>query len=321
VTVTDLSRPPIIVTGGAGFIGSHVVDRFHAAGERVVVLDDLSSGSPANIPPGVELIEIDLSARNAREVIATLAPTLIVHAAAQASVARSTEDPIRDAEVNILGSLNVLCGARDASTSRFVYLNTGGALYGAAESVPTNEAERIAPISPYGLSKWTAEEYLRRLAPRGSIAVSLRLANVYGPRQSTRGEAGVVAIFAERMLTGGPIEIHGDGLQTRDFVYVDDVASAVEAASRAEMGATVNIGTGRETTILELFELMSASTSFAGHVARAHARTGDVRRSALDPAAAAARLGWRASVDLAAGIDRTLSWYRTLSKRAPTRGS
>jgi UDP-glucose 4-epimerase len=295
--VTDSSRRPVIVTGGAGFIGSHVVDRFHAAGERVIVLDDLSTGSAANIPPDVELIEMDLSAKSARETIARLAPALIVHAAAQASVARSTDDPIRDAEVNILGSLNVLYGARHAATSRFVYLNTGGALYGAAKSIPTTEDEPIRPLSPYGLSKRTAEEYLRLLAPRGAVTVSLPLANVYGPRQSTRGEAGVVAIFAERMLTGGTIEIHGDGLQTRDFVYVDDVASAVVAASRAKMGAAVNIGTGRETAILELF-------------AHAHARAGDIRRSALDPAAAAAVFGWRALLGLAEGMDRTLAWYR-----------
>ena len=190
VRVTDSSRRPVIVTGGAGFIGSHIVDRFHAAGERVIVLDDLSTGSPANIPPDVELIEIDLSARHARETIAKLAPALIVHAAAQASVARSTEDPIRDAEVNILSSLNVLCAACDASTGRFVYLNTGGALYGTAATIPTTEDETIQPLSPYGLSKRTAEEYLRLLAPRDTIAVSLRLANVYGPASRPRAKLG-----------------------------------------------------------------------------------------------------------------------------------
>lgn len=308
--MTDSAKRPILVTGGAGFIGSHIVDRLRAAGERVIVLDDLSTGSPANVPSDVDLIEMDLSGRGARETIARLAPTLIVHAAAQASVARSTNDPIRDAEVNILGSLNVLCAARDAATGRFVYLNTGGALYGAAESVPTAEAETVRPISPYGLSKWTAEGYLRLLEPPGAVAVSLRLANVYGPRQSTEGEAGVVAIFAERMLAGGSVEIHGDGLQTRDFVYVDDVVSAVLAAARAETGAVLNLGTGRETSVVELFKLMTAAASFAGHPAYVRARAGDIRRSALDPAANVAVFGWRALLGLAERMDRTLAWYR-----------
>jgi UDP-glucose 4-epimerase len=313
--MTSHSTRPVVVTGGAGFIGSHVVDRFRAAGERVIVVDDLSTGSPDNLPPDIDLVELDISTAGARAAIADLRPSLIVHAAAQASVSRSTADPVRDAEVNIVGSVNVIGAAADAGTRRFVYLNTGGALYGLAGTIPTAETEPIRPISPYGLSKWTAEEYLRLLKPPGAIAVSLRLANVYGPRQSSEGEAGVVAIFAERMLRGAPIEIHGDGLQTRDFVYVEDVAAAAEAAARAAGDAIVNIGTGVQTTILELCRLMSAAIGYDGSVTYASARPGDVRDSALDPSTAERALGWRAGMGLQPGLQRTLAWYRRIARQ------
>ena len=294
------------MTGGAGFIGSHVVDHFHNNGHRVFVVDDLSSGSAANLPASVELLELDISSDRARTAIAAVRPDVVVHAAAQPSVAASTRDPLRDASVNVAGTINVLRAAADAGSRRIVYLNTGGALYGETDQLPTPESAPVRPVSPYGLSKWTGEQYLWLLAPRGSITVSLRLANVYGPRQSPIGEAGVVAIFVDRMRRREHIEIHGDGLQTRDFIYVADVVDAVARAVRAAANAAVNIGTGTETTILGLYELLAGLTDYAREPEHTEPRPGDVRRSSLYPRLAGELLGWRAVTELESGLRRTL---------------
>lgn len=296
----------VVVTGGAGFIGSHVVDRLVERGDDVVVVDDLSNGRPANLPPTVRLVEQDISAPDTARTVADLRPELIVHAAAQASVAVSTSSPVRDAEVNVVGTLRVLEAARAAATRRFVYVNTGGALYGDVDH-PCREDEPISPISPYGLSKWTAERYLDTFTPPGMTLAVLRLANVYGPRQRDDGEAGVVSIFLSRMLDGAPIEIHGDGEQTRDFVYVGDVADAIVRAAEIDRRVIVNLGTGRAVSINELFASMARLTGHAAAPIHTARRSGDVRHSVLDVAAARRELGWSPRIGLEEGLRRTLA--------------
>lgn len=215
----------IVVTGGAGFIGSHAAERLAATGHEVTVLDDLSGGTRDNVPPGVTLVELDVASAEASAFVASEAPQVLIHCAAQSSVARSFVDPIRDARSNLLGTLQMLKGAVDGRSSTFIYVTTGGAIYGEDAVLPSKEEDSVRPKSPYGMSKWAGEEYLRRLAPDRMAVAILRLANVFGPRQRTDGEGGVVSIFLDRMLRHEQVEIHGDGDQTRDFVYVGDVAS------------------------------------------------------------------------------------------------
>ena len=303
----------VLITGGAGFIGSHIVDALRAARHDVVVLDDFSTGSPANVLDDVELIRHDLADHGTAEVVRDVRPGVIVHAAAQVSVAASTVDPVRDATSNVIGSVRLFEGARAAGVGRVVYITTGGALYGEPRYVPCDEEHPIDPISPYGLSKWVAERYLAMLMP-DSVRTVLRLANVYGPRQSTLGEAGVVATFASRMLAGDPVEIHGDGGQTRDFVYVGDVAAAVSRCLGRPRDAVLNIGSGSSTSVLQLFETMQRLTHYGRRPDAAPARTGDVRHSVLDVRRAAAVLGWRPEVGLDEGLRRTIDWYQVVGR-------
>jgi UDP-glucose 4-epimerase len=293
---------PVVVTGGAGFIGSHVVDRLGDEGRRVIVIDDLSSGAAANLQPGTDLEQLDLTAPQAASRIARLRPAAVVHCAAQASVTESFRDPARDAAVNILGGLNALRGALDGGSNRFVYVTTGGALYGHAASLPSSEGDPIAPLSPYGLSKWIMERYLAILAGDRLSWVALRLGNVYGPRQRSDGEAGVVAIFADRMRRGAPVNIEGDGEQTRDFVFVGDVCDAIMRALDHRGTDTLNIGTGRATSINELFEQLSAIAGYGSKPTHVPARPGDVRDSVLDVRRAESVLGWTPRTDLAMGL-------------------
>ena len=295
----------VVVTGGAGFIGSHVADRLLELGHEVIVVDDLSSGSLANVPRGARLELLDLSGRSAAARIRSLRAELAVHCAAQASVARSAADPGLDARANILGTIALVQGALLGGASRLVYLNTGGALYGDAERVPTPEDASIQPLSPYGLSKWMAEQYLYRLVEGRAIATTLRLANVYGPRQRADGEGGVVSVFLDRMRSGGPIELHGDGDQTRDFVYVQDVVDAVVTAATTDVSVVANIGTGVATSINSVLRLLGDITGYEGPVSHVASRPGDVRHSSLEVARAAAVLGWRPTTDLAVGLRAT----------------
>jgi len=295
----------VVVTGGAGFIGSHVVDRLLGEGRRVVVIDDLSTGATTNLPPGTDLEQLDLARPQAASWIARLRPSAVVHCAAQASVTESVRDPARDAAVNILGGLNALRGALDGGSNRFVYVTTGGALYGHAASLPSSEGDPIAPLSPYGLSKWIMERYLAILAGDRLSWVSLRLGNVYGPRQRSDGEAGVVAIFADRMRRGAPVTIEGDGEQTRDFVFVADVRDAIVSALDHEATDSLNIGTGRPTSVNELFEQLAAIAGYHLEPAHGAARPGDVRDSVLDVRRAEAVLGWTPRTPLADGLRAT----------------
>ncbi len=304
-----------LVTGGAGFIGSNLVDALLARGDEVTVVDDLSTGRRGNLDgalaAGAELVELDIRDAAALAALAgEKRPETVFHLAAQIDVRKSLEDPAFDAEVNVGGTANVLDAARVAGTGRVVFVSTGGAIYGEGEGqqLPLDEAAPIAPMSAYGQSKYAAEGYLalyERLYGLSSIA--LRLGNVYGPRQDPLGEAGVIAIFCGLLKQGGRPTIFGDGTQTRDYIYVGDVVSAALAARSSEATGPVNIGTGRETDVLELVEALrglGGDASFEPEFAPA--RAGEVQRITIDAGRAERELGWRAEMGLGEGLRITL---------------
>ncbi|MEZ5076151.1 MAG: GDP-mannose 4,6-dehydratase [Solirubrobacterales bacterium] len=304
-----------LVTGGAGFIGSNLVDALLARGDEVTVVDDLSTGRRVNLDgalaAGAELVELDIRDGAALTALAgERGPELIFHLAAQIDVRKSLQDPAFDAAVNVGGTANVLEAARAAGTRRTVFVSTGGAIYGEGEGqrLPLTEAAPIAPLSAYGQSKFAAEGYLalyERLY--GVSGVALRLGNVYGPRQDPLGEAGVIAIFCGLVRSGGRPTVFGDGRQTRDYVYVGDVVAAALAAAESEAGGAFNVGTGRETTVLELVEALTrlaGSESFEPEFAPP--RTGEVQRISIDASRAERDLGWRPRVGLDEGLELTL---------------
>lgn len=290
-----------VVTGGAGFIGSHVVDALVARGDEVHVLDDLSKGKRERIPAGVELHVADV--REPDAVFAAIRPETVFHLAAQADVRVSVERPDLDADVNVLGTVRILEAAR-RSGAKVVFASTGGAIYGECAG-PANESAERRPLAPYGTSKLCGEEYLatwNRL--HGTGHVSLRLANVYGPRQEPHGEAGVVAIFMGLLHDGGTPRIYGDGSQTRDYVFVEDVVAAMLAAAGHE-GGVFNVGTGTETSVLDLYEAIQGASGVTREAAFADARLGELQRSVLDISLADRVLGWRPKLALADGLART----------------
>ena len=292
-----------VVTGGAGFVGSHLVDALVERGDEVTVVDDLSSGKREHLNPGAAFVEGDI-----RKGIDAAGATAVFHLAAQADVQTSVRRPDHDAAVNVVGTVQVLEAAR-AAGARVVFTSTGGAIYGECDAPATEDAPR-RPLAPYGIAKLCGEEYLQgwnRI--HGSGHVVLRLANVYGPRQDSSLEGGVVSIFLERMLRGEPTTIFGDGLQQRDFVYVGDVVAALLAAAEHD-GGVFNVGTGVATTVLDLHRACAAvAGSEAGPVLEP-ARLGDVRRALLDASSAGRELGWRAAVGLDDGLRRTWDWLR-----------
>jgi UDP-glucose 4-epimerase len=297
-----------VVTGGAGFIGSHVVEELLARGDEVHVLDDLSKGRPENVPEGATLHEADI--REPDAVFEAVRPQVVVHLAAQADVRVSVERPAYDADINVLGTLRILEAARSHG-AQVVFASTGGAIYGECDGPAPETAER-RPLAPYGTSKLCGEEYLatwNRLY--GTTHVSLRFANVYGPRQVAHGEAGVVAIFMGLLSDGGTPTIYGDGSQTRDYTFVGDVARAVVAAIGTESGI-YNVGTGVETSVVELYAAIQRATGVEREASFAEARLGELQRSVLDPSLAAWRLGWRAELPLAEGLAETWSWVKEL---------
>ena len=305
-----------LVTGGAGFIGSNLVDALLARGDEVTVVDDLSTGRRENLrealAAGAELVELDIRAgAELRELAAARRPEAIFPLAAQIDVRKSLADPAFDAAVNVGGTANVLEAARAAGARRVVFTSTGGAIYGEGEgkSLPLDEGAPIAPLSAYGQSKFAGEGYLalyERLY--GISGVALRLGNVYGPRQDPLGEAGVIAIFCGLLRDGGRPTVYGDGTQTRDYVYVGDVVEAALAAAAGDATGAFNVGTGRETSVLELVEALAGMGGGTGFEPRfAPPRAGEVRRIAIDPGKAERELGWRPCTDLAEGLRLTLA--------------
>jgi len=309
-----------LVTGGAGFIGSTLVDRLLAEGHAVDVIDDLSSGSLANLADAranrdheLKLHQIDIRDPSVVELIARRQPEVVFHLAAQADVRVSVARPVFDAEVNVIGSLNVIEGARQAGARKVVFASSGGTIYGEPDpsELPVRETHPQHPISPYGVAKKVVTDYLfayRTL--HGLEFTSLALANVYGPRQDPHGEAGVVAIFAGLLLEGKPCTIFGDGRQTRDFVYVDDVVDAFVRAADRGSGLTCNIGTGQETSVNELYATMAEAAGVDELPIHAPARPGELARSALDPSRAGIHLGWEPWTDLRTGVTEVLAWFR-----------
>jgi UDP-glucose 4-epimerase len=309
VTPGDPSTDRVVLTGGAGFIGSHVADWLLAEETKLVVIDDLSSGVASNVPHGVELFRLDLASPEAQVAIADLHPTVVIHCAAQTSVPASVADPVRDARSNAIGSLNVFLASRVAGARQVVYVTTGGALYGDSDAAAHTEHDQIAPASPYGISKWMAELYLGVIGAAPTATV-LRLANVYGPRQAARGEAGVIATFVSRMRDGLSVVVDGDGEQTRDMLYVDDAVAAIKAAMDRERSGAFNIGTGVGTSVNTLFSLIARLTGYSLPRQAGPARTGDIRHSVLDASLAKAQLGWQARTSLEAGLAETVAWWR-----------
>lgn len=301
----------ILITGGAGFIGSQVADSLVAAGYEVAVLDNLSTGRREYVPTAAHFLPCDIKTREAFEFICQWRPRVISHHAAQMSVQLSVADPVGDAQENILGSLNIFQAAAQAGVEKIIFASTGGALYGDAASLPAREADAAMPASPYGIAKLAVEHYLRFYQQQyGILPISLRYANVYGPRQNGLGEAGVVAIFIEKFLADEQPVINGDGLQTRDFVYVGDVVAANLLALDYPQAGVFNIGTGKEMEIRSIYlKLQELSSSPRGPV-HGPAKPGEQRRSALDCRQAKEMLGWQPQVSLAEGLARTVAAFR-----------
>ena len=274
------------------------------------MVDDLSSGHAENLPANVDMLELGIGGYSFRREAARFKPDAIVHCAAQASVSVSMRSPVIDAETNIVSGLSVLTAAVESGCKQFVYINTGGALYGRPDYLPCDEDHPIRPISAYGLSKWTLEAYLNMLLPDSIPLKTLRLANVYGPRQDPNGEAGVVSIFGLRMIHGGEPAIFGDGEQTRDFVYVQDVARAVVKALSSDKPLTVNIGSGRGLSVNDLFKTMAKQTGYKKKAKHGPERAGDVKHIVLDCTLAQKLLGWEAEVSIEDGLKRTIEWLR-----------
>ena len=301
----------VLVTGGAGFIGSHLVDTLIADGHSVAAVDVLATGKRENVNPQATLYEIDIRSPALAAAFEAARPEVVFHVAAHASVSESVRDPMHDAEVNVLGTLNILQQCAAYGVGRFVFSSTGGALYGEPERLPADEEHPVSPLSPYGASKAAAEAYVQTHCALSGIRYTiLRYGNVYGPRQDPFGEAGVVAIFANAMMRGQPPTIFGDGSHERDYVYVNDVVRAnVLALAQAEDGV-YNIGTGEGTTVAQVFDALAGATDYGGDPEHAAERPGDVHRIYLDVRRAERGLGWRASVSLEEGIRCTVDAMR-----------
>jgi UDP-glucose 4-epimerase len=309
----------VLVTGGAGFIGSHVADRFIAAGHDVTVIDSLVTGKRAQVPSQATFHELDIRSPEAQQVVREGGFDLVAHLAAQIDVRISVDDPARDASVNILGTLNLLEGARNATGGRrprFIIASTGGALYGDFVTPPNVEDYPKDPDAPYGIGKLSAELYMSYYGRiHGMECVALRFGNVYGPRQDPHGEAGVIAIFCGRIQAGRALTIFGDGSQTRDYIYVGDVADAFVTAAAATLPAPgrldvrgFNIGTGIETSVVELAEQLRRAAGTDVPIEFAPRRAGELQRSVLDPRKAERVLGWKARVSLEEGLRETYRW-------------
>ncbi len=308
----------ILVSGGAGFIGSHTVDALAAAGgHEIAIIDDLSAGKREQVNPRARFYQADLrDAAAVRGVFERERPEVLVHLAAQMDVRRSVADPAFDAQVNLVGFLNLMEAGRERGLRRVIFSSTGGAIYGEQECFPCDEEHPLRPVSPYGVAKLATEKYLFFYhAQYGIDYVALRYANVYGPRQDPHGEAGVVAIFCGRILEGRPVTIYGDGGQTRDYVYVADVVRANVAALASTVSGAFNIGTGVETSVNQLYEALARAAGSSRAAEFGPSRAGEQRRSVILPERAARALGWRPQVELSDGLAQALRFFRDRAAR------
>ena len=310
-----------LVTGGAGFIGSALVDQLVRRGDQVLVIDNFSTGSQKNLKEAkntsAEVLVVencDIRNSETTKIIVDYEPSVIFHLAAQVDVRASVEDPLTDLETNLVGLIRVLEGGRKAKTRKIVFASSGGTIYGEpnVKQLPLNEDTPWNPLSPYGVSKLAGGLYVNTYSSLyGLKGTTLALANVYGPRQDPHGEAGVVAIFAGKLLKREPCTIYGTGMQTRDFVYVDDVASAFVASIENGDGKLLNIGTGTETSIQYLYEEMAIASGIESDPERGEERSGEIERSSLDPSLAEKILGWTPQTSLRDGVHSTLEWFKS----------
>jgi UDP-glucose 4-epimerase len=307
----------ILVTGGAGFVGSHLCDRLLAEGHRVVAVDDLSTGRIANLSEArgygneFTFFNMDIRAEGLLSLFERHRPEVLIHMAAQSAVSSSVQDPVHDAAINVMGLLNLMECCVKTGVRKVVYAASGGTLYGEARKLPVRETASGRPVSPYGISKKVGIDYLSFYERHHGIAfTALALANVYGPRQDPHGEAGVVAIFASTMLAGRAPTIHGDGNQTRDYVFVDDVVHAFALSAERGDGRLVNVGTGLETSVNGLYRMVAEITGFTGEPSHGPARPGDLRRNALDISIANDVLDWRPWTHLQDGLGETVAYLR-----------
>ena len=306
----------IVVTGGAGFIGSNIADAYLERGHEVHILYDLSTGQAANANAKATLHQMDIADKQAARLIEQIRPDVLCHHAAQMDVRHSVADPTFDARVNILGFINLLEACKNAGARKVIFASSGGAVYGEQEAFPASEDHQTRPASPYGVSKRAGELYLSYYHQAYRLPyIALRYANVYGPRQSTRGEAGVVAIFLSMLLEGRNPVINGDGRQTRDYVYVGDVVAANVAALESPFVGEINIGTSIETDVVTIFQHAREALGSAIDARHGPAKPGEQRRSCIDASRAAKVLGWRPQTPLAQGLQRTAEYYREIVGR------
>ncbi len=305
----------ILVAGGAGFIGSHIVDAFLSLRHEVVIVDNLSNGQRDNVNLAAKFYEADIRSAEMAAIFAKEKFDAVCHQAAQMDVRKSVADPRYDADVNILGTLNLLEQCRETGVQKFIFASSGGAMYGEQEKFPADEEHRTWPASPYGITKLTCEKYIAFFGQNYNMKyVLLRYANVYGPRQSPHGEAGVVAIFTSRLLAGQQPVINGDGKQTRDYVYVHDVVKANVDALQYAQSDYFNIGTGLETEVNELFRRLNEITGDRAHEEHAPAKAGEQLRSVLDAGKARRLLHWQPATPLNAGLAETVRWFQNRRK-------
>jgi UDP-glucose 4-epimerase len=301
----------VLVTGGAGFIGSHLVDRLIQEGHEVVVVDNLSTGKRRNLNRAARFFKLDIQSWRLERVFRNERPNLVMHLAAQMDVRKSVEDPIFDAQVNVLGMLNILQQAIKYGVQKVVFSSSGGAIYGEQEIYPAPESHVTKPLSPYGISKLCGEQYLSYYQRvNGLQIVSLRYANVYGPRQDPDGEAGVVAIFIQKLLNNEQAIVNGNGRQTRDFVYVEDVVEANLAVMGQEIQGTYNVGTGEETSINDLLRILVRHTNSTCKEVHGPAKNGEQTRSVIDSSKLRQELSWESRTELSEGLKRTVDYFR-----------
>jgi UDP-glucose 4-epimerase len=312
----DRSKGTVCITGGAGFIGSHVADAHLAAGRRVLIIDNLSGGKRENVPEGAELHVLDIRSEEAADLVRNAGVEILVHHAAQMDVRRSVEDPVFDAEVNILGSLNLAEAARRGGVRQIIFASTGGAIYGEQDYFPADENHPARPVSPYGVSKLSFERYLfYYFVTYGLNATCLRYANVYGERQNPHGEAGVVAIFLNRLLGGQAPTINGEGLQTRDYVHVSDVVRANLAAVGRPGFNIYNVGTGIETSVVDLYKEIARALGTDLQAQHGPGKQGEQQRSVVDGGLGRRELGLPQPIPLSEGLARTAAWFRERAER------